>query len=63
MKAHPWFSGFDWDLLASQKLEAPDPPELEAVHIHIRLLPENLRGLVRGSKSSALYNGSVEEEV
>ena len=63
IKSHSWFSGFDWEALANQKLEAPNPPELEELHIHVRLLPEHLQGFVHGSKNSAtnrLYNSAEE---
>ena len=56
MKAHPWFARFDWEALANQKLEAPNPHELEELHIHVRLLPEHLKGQKPRSK-----NYSVEE--
>ena len=57
VKAHAWFSGFDWEALAAQRMPAPVPPELEAVHIHVKMLPEHLRTMVHaGSKTSALYS-------
>jgi hypothetical protein len=37
VKEHAWFEGFDWDALEKQTLPAPNPPELEEVHIHSRL--------------------------
>jgi serine/threonine protein kinase len=43
VKVHPWFEGFDWDALARQEMEAPQPPELDYVHIHVKLLPEHLK--------------------
>jgi len=37
IKAHEWFQGFDWEALATQKMEAPMPPEYEYMHIHSNL--------------------------
>lgn len=39
IKAHEWFSGFDWEALAAQALVAPDPPEYDFMHIHKQLEP------------------------
>lgn len=43
IKSHAWFKGFDWDALSQQCLPAANPPELESVHIHVKLLPEDMR--------------------